>query len=735
MGDSKQKFSHSLHLWRKTPVVQMSPWPEAPTQSPMISPIPQSPDDKDPFAVTYGVAAPGIPQFNQFNQQQPTPVQQQQPYQMVQPYQMQQQLTQQPQQVDPWASMLATPPAAPSFNEAPKQMTPPPLMVVYDASQQNDPPSPMGDVSVLAAAFGNVNGATQPLQQLQPMLPAMMEQMMPSTTPAIAPANPFDFDVVATSIPNCSPPKMMPPPVPPPTPPRDINQQMQHLQQHHHQQQTQLPMAFAPPAEPFGFNQQLASQPLSPVPQAAQFNGGVYEQQQQQYAVNHGAMVPAATRAMSPYGFSHQGMHNDPFGYAFSPMASPVPQSSPGNGGNILAHDPFAASPPLYNPIDSGAMVVSNAANEDPFGVFGGSNVTAMVPSSPTCHDPYNVMGGSMTSSLGGSGTMVTASSGGDSDPFGGMFGAPTTPAEATVTQDAGFGQSHPHRAGSVAGFDPRLEHPPNEKDISLDTNGLPSDGEYYEARINARSLGAMFYTARNLEETLFLKVPNNAIEAFGQRPIVAYVAEESAAYNAGVHLGHIIMEVNGEAVSNPEMCATAIRNAPRPLVLRCFAPPDLELTCSEGHHRVKYDVNNLDAPASSMDWKTKYVLVGGIVTKPWMMSMFYKKSDYDIAVKEAHAGQQISVKVKQFDLRGARVVLKGMDGMPNRIKYSDQGKPWYWISIVPNKGYPIKIASESPEGLEPIYAAVRRFVKKDMEARYTSKMSESFDSMRTRRY
>lgn len=593
---------------------------------------------------------------------------------------------------------------------------------MYDAFQQNDPPSPMGDVSVLAAAFGNVNGATQPLQQSQPM--PVMEQMMPPALTAIAPANPFDFDVVATSIPNCSPPKMMPP-APPPTPPRDVNQQVQHL-----------PMAFAPPAEPYGFNQQLASPPLSPVPQAAQFNSGV-DHQQQQYAVNHGAMVPAATRAMSLYGFApNQGMHNDPFGYAFSPMASPVPQSSPGNDGTMLAHDPFAASPPLYNQTDSGAMVVSNAANEDPFGVFGGSNGTALVPSSPTSHDPYNVMGGSMTSSLNGSGTMVTSSSGGDSDPFGGMFGgAPTTPVAST--QDAGFGiaQSHPHRMGSIAGFDPRLEHPPNEKVISLDTNGLPSDGEYYEARINARSLGAIFYTSRNIEETLFLKLPNNVIEAFGQRPIVAYVAEESAAYNAGVHLGHIVMEVNGEAVLNPELCANAIRNAPRPLVLRCFAPPDLELTCSEGYHCVKYDVNNLDAPATSMDWKTKYVLVGGIVTKPWMMSMFYKKSDYDIAVKEAHAGQQISVKVKQFDLRGARVVLKGMDGMPNRINYSDQGKPWYWISIVPNKGYPIKISSESPEGLEPVYAGVRRFVKKDMEARYTSKMSESFDSMRTRRY
>lgn len=60
---------------------------------------------------------------------------------------------------------------------------------------------------------------------------------------------------------------------------------------------------------------------------------------------------------------------------------------------------------------------------------------------------------------------------------------------------------------------------------LTLDSNNLPSKGEYYEARINARSLGAMFYTARNVEDTLDYKMPKNNIDALASRPVVAYVA------------------------------------------------------------------------------------------------------------------------------------------------------------------------------------------------------------------
>lgn len=114
-------------------------------------------------------------------------------------------------------------------------------------------------------------------------------------------------------------------------------------------------------------------------------------------------------------------------------------------------------------------------------------------------------------------------------------------------------------------------------------------------------------------------------------------------------------------------------------------------------------------------------------------LSLPCEQKDYDIAVKEAHAGHKISVKVKQFDLRGARIILKGQDGRPNWVDYPSERRPWYYITILPKKGYPIKISSESLEELEPVYSAVRRFLRKDMEASYQYQVEESFGHGRTR--
>jgi hypothetical protein len=105
------------------------------------------------------------------------------------------------------------------------------------------------------------------------------------------------------------------------------------------------------------------------------------------------------------------------------------------------------------------------------------------------------------------------------------------------------------------------------------------------------------------------------------------------------------------------------------------------------------------------------------------------QQRDYDVAVKEVHAGLQISVKVKQFDLRGARIILKGKDGKLDSVEY--HGKRYHYLTILPDKGYPIKISSPSLDELEPVYTAIRRFVKSDMENRYRSLMQESYEGMR----
>jgi len=581
----------------------------------------------------------------------------------------------------------------------------------------------MGDVSVMAAANAKHNAAAgptlpsnammQPVGAVQPLQPVPQPMMMMPAPAQAAPVNPFDFGAVASSMPAAPAPAGLPPQAPP-TPP---GQQAEQLQQWQHQQSMSPPLS---PVAPNGF---------------------------------------APQGFAAPHGFAPHPQGSDPFGYAFTPMTSPVtspitsPNGSPGAGNSFGVHGgqqqpacaPANGLPPSIPNFgvqqqQNGQAVVPSAVapSADPFGVWGSQ------PAPATNADPF------------GSSALVTSAppaGGAVDDPFG-IFGTPTpapaAPAQApappaqqvvsaptTEEEDpwaaAGFNQMvSPAQASAQpteAKPDPRLEHVSSadekqeEKPIILDSNRLPSEGEYYEARINARSLGAMFYTARNLEETLYHKMPNNIIEALATRPVVAYVAENSAAFNSGVHLGHIILSVNGHTTTDPEFCANMIRNAPRPMNLRCYVPPSMELTINEGRHMVKYDTKDLEAPKSSVEWKRKYVVVGGIVTKPWMMNMFYRKKDYDIAVKEAHAGHKVSVKVKQFDLRGARIILKGRDGKPNWVDYPSERKPWYYITILPNKGYPIKISSDSLEELEPVYSAVRRFVRKDMEANYQYRM------------
>jgi len=586
---------------------------------------------------------------NNNGQQQQAPVVQQQQVQQPQVVQQQQYQPQAamapapmmqappvPMQVAPPQPMMQAPPQMqmptqqqPVVQPPQEQQTPPPAVVVTNNAIGNDSPvSQLGDVSVIAASANiNISGpampnATTPSQPLQPIPQSMPMQQQPVVAapqmpvsqpvvqqqPAVVAANPFDsFPAVASSLPTpapvqpvaqpttqppvasaLAPPPAMAPPQAPPSPPVDTTQPI-------NTQQAQQVV------------QQTLSPPMSPVNLAPQ---------QQAYA--------------------------DPFGFTFSPLTSPV--TSPGGS-------------PSGSP---GAMVQSTSVNSDPFGVFGGNNKPPTPPqmtaNNATGSDPFGA--GALVPSAQ---APAPVANGTVNDPFG-IFGS-GQPAQPTAAQPepaqtghmlsppapapqeaedpwaaAGFGQSTSSQPEATS--QPSLDAAPaynqqntsltggkqEDKPITLDSNNLPSEGEYYEARINARSLGAMFFTARNLEETLFTKLANNIIEALGSRPVVSYVAEGSAANNAGVHLGHVILSVNGQDIQDPEQCANVIRNAPRPMNIRCYIPPDLELTLNEGRHLVKYDTKGVTAPASGVEWKRKYVVMGGIVSKPYMMNMFYRK-------------------------------------------------------------------------------------------------------------
>ena len=602
------------------PFAAFAPGPAMPNvAAPSMAPPAQPPQQQqqpqqDPWAMNAAAppaqapapmaAAPLQPQMNSYVA--PPPVQQQPTYTAPAPVQQPTytapavgQITPPVPQQPVMQMPTAQPPAAPVM---PAQMPPavpqaqpvqqPPITEVYDDPQNKEPDSPIGNVSAILNQEPPVQpGPPMPtMQTVNESAPTMQQQPAPVPQPS---GNPFDFGPVASAVPTAQPPTAAP---------------------------AEMPAAQQPTA------------PLSPT-------RGIQNDPT-------GTLSPP----MSPVNALAPQNAADPFGYCFSPV--------PPAGGNAIVPsaapvaDPFGvfgggqqqqqppAMPPAPTAAPSQAVVPSSAPNDDPFGVFGGGGGQQAQPQPPSA-DPFGA-------AVAPAAAPTPAAM--DDDPFG-VFSAPAPvaaapapvqptaapaaapPAEEDPWVAAGFGSRPGTTSNNVtqgapstpSKYAPESTPKDDEAPITLDSNGLPADGEYYEARVCARSLGVMFYTAREVKDSLLQKVPRNAIEAMGSRPIVSYVAKNSAAYNSGIMLGHTILEVNGNPVTDAEHCAELIRNLPRPLNVRCFNP-NFDVVLSENKHLVKYDTLDMEAPKSSNEWKQKYVVVGGIVANEWTVNMFYSK-------------------------------------------------------------------------------------------------------------
>merc|ERR1712238_215350 len=235
---------------------------------------------------------------------------------------------------------------------------------------------------------------------------------------------------------------------------------------------------------------------------------------------------------------------------------------------------------------------------------------------------------------------------------------------------------------------------------------GLPPGGEFYDARIFTPTLGVMFFKPQELTDSLFLNTDKSIVDALNERPVVAFIVEGSSARSAGVELGHVLLKVNGVDVKNPKEASRLIKEGPRPLPL-LFYVPDTTVIVAEGEHMVKYDTRDTGAPSSAKDFKSKYVVIGGIIAQPWMMNMYRSKSEYDIAVIETQARRPVSVKVKQFSLQGARI-QNDWQG-PQMVKYKNKLHPWKYIVVLPVSRNPIKISSPNLVQLKPVHEGIRR--------------------------
>ena len=73
-------------------------------------------------------------------------------------------------------------------------------------------------------------------------------------------------------------------------------------------------------------------------------------------------------------------------------------------------------------------------------------------------------------------------------------------------------------------------------------------------------------------------------------------------------------------------------------------------------------------------------------------MMMYRSKDEYDIAVLEVTSQRKLSVKVKEFSLRGARIA-NDFNG-PLICHHKNQMHPLKYFVVVPVRGNPIKISS-----------------------------------------
>mmetsp|Transcript_9687 Transcript_9687/g.22662 ORF Transcript_9687/g.22662 Transcript_9687/m.22662 type:complete len:526 (+) Transcript_9687:330-1907(+) len=251
---------------------------------------------------------------------------------------------------------------------------------------------------------------------------------------------------------------------------------------------------------------------------------------------------------------------------------------------------------------------------------------------------------------------------------------------------------------------------------LPLDGRGLPAGGEYYKARVTTPMLGAIFSSGRELRSTLFQSAGRSFVEAVGDRPTISFTIDGGAADTAGIRLGHVLLSVNGDAVRQTDDAVRMVGAASRPMTLEFWVPSGgVEVVRTEGMCMVKYDNNATEAPRSSCEWKPKYVVVGDMLGQPHVIYMYRSKKEYDTAVKESQSRTRrpLSVKVKQFDIRGARLINEGMT-----VRYPNRPAAWHYFTILRPQGLPVKISATSEERLRPILEGVESFLEGDQRRR-----------------
>jgi len=370
---------------------------------------------------------------------------------------------------------------------------------------------------------------------------------------------------------------------------------------------------------------------MSSMKQQQQYDNYQLQQQQQQYPPQMqpgGQMVqPNGQMQQSPN--MQQPVANALASPPISPLWNPTsPGQTPPNATNMQVTAPLPTLPTGFG----GAPVPQLSPNSpaqaavDPFATFEQQH---QVSPQAQAQDPFAT--GNAIPDVS-SANPVQGSNGqqDDADFWNDMgFGNKPTTEPAVTPADSNAGDNS---VSSVTSEDDTnssnlYDHSLDDTPVTLDERGLPEGGEYYNARVTTTMLGAIFSSAKELRSTLFKTASNSFVEAIGDKPVISFTINGSAADTAGIELGHVLLKVNGESVGHTDDAVKMVGAASRPMTMEFYIPnKNVRVVKSEGQCMVKYDNHSTDAPVSACEWKPKYVVVGDMLGKPHIIYMYRTK-------------------------------------------------------------------------------------------------------------
>jgi len=474
------------------------------------------------------------------------------------------------------------------------------------------------------------------------------------------------------------------------------------------QQQQQQPMHITPEqaSNPAGAIIQHQGQQQQPAAYSNyQYNVfGEFPPQMQQPHVQQQMMPPQAQR---------QSLTSPPISPLWAPSS---PDQSPTNGAPVNMQQQFANNGMNMPSMPTGMPVPTLSPSSpvpvaNPFDMFAATTPTAPVAAAPA--DPF--AGNNAAVPPAQQQQVQEGTQGNEADFWNDMgFGtaAPSSGQDRNITPTSSTDGSFSSVTSEDNSNSYNQDHSLDDTPVALDERGLPAGGQYYNARVTTSMLGAIFSSGKELRSTLFKTASNSFVESIGDRPVISFTIDGSAADTAGIGLGHILLNVNGEEVTHTDDAVTTVGAAARPMTMEFYIPnKDVKVVKTEGQCMVKYDNHSTEAPASACEWKPKYVVVGDMLGKSHILYMYRSKAEYDIAVRESQTrSRTLSVKVKQFDIRGARIFHE-----QGTVRYPS--KPlWNYFTIVRGQGVPIKISASSPEGLQPVYDGVVAFLANEVK-------------------